>query len=1490
MTDLPQWRKFESSEGLSYKALRALCVAVCGFLLCFTATLLLTWPQQIVLGLLTVLVVVWLDRSSDSKIITLTLMMASIFSTCRYGFWRLERTTRYFRDPGSNWSGLDTFFICLLLAAETYAAAVLFLGYFQTLWPLGRAPEPMPEDTATWPAIDLLIPTYNEPLSLVRHTAFAAMNIDWPVGKLNVYILDDGRREEFRKFAEELGIGYITRDDNLYAKAGNINHALKQIDAPFVAVFDCDHVPTRSFMQMTMGLFLRDERLGMVQTPHHFYSPDPFERNLHQFRAVPNEGELFYGVVQDGNDFWNAAFFCGSCAVIRRTALDEAGGMAVETVTEDAHTSLRMQMHGWNTAYVNIPQAAGLATEQLRGHVRQRIRWARGMVQVLRTDNPLFAPGLTTAQRLCYFNAMTHFLYALPRLIFLTAPLIYLMLGHVNIPGYWAAILAYALPHLVLANLTNSRIQGRHRYSFWNEIYETVLAPYILLPTLLALISPKLGKFNVTAKGGVVERRFFDVRIAQPFLLLFGLNFAGVLCAIPRIWHVPSSGHNWALSVLASMYDGQHVGTIVMNLLWACFNLVILGVAIAVAWEERQRRQSVRVTMHLPAEVKLASGSPVHGVTANVSSGGVMVRMERGFKAKVGGHIKVGLPVLSGTAEFPAVVAGVDGNILRAKFGTLSVQEEEALTLVLYSRADAWLGWGEAHLADRPLKSLRHIFKLSTRGIAQTLRGMVGGSKTGAAAGLVLLALAATGTLRGQMSAAAPESAAAQALQGTFDRTATLTDLGVQNTIVLHGEDAHRTVRFSLPLTEHVTTAVLKLHYHFSPGLVPTISHLNVSLNGVLVTTLTVAPPPAVTSQTVNVPLGNAPSGNDAADASRAERSPALDATVTLPAELLARDNDLNFEFVGHYKAECEDTANSTLWSHVDTSSSIEFTGALEPLHDDLRLLPIPFYDAAVDYHPSVPIVFLSQPSEKALEAAGVVASWFGMLADSRPVQFPVSVGKIPQGNVIVLSENTAALPPTLQVHGGASAVIAMRDNPSDLYSKALVITGRDADELLMAARALSLQRDMLQGDQVAIKSLAMPAPRRPDDAPRWLDTEKITPIGEFTQPGDLESDGSTPVTAYLRLPPDLYYGTIQNLGLHLRYRYNGVPLADGSTMQVSVNGGFVNAVPLPHSDKVATGPEVLVPVPVSDMRPSSNTLRIKFAWRVAEDAKCRDAAASDLQGAVLKDSYLDLRGIPHWAVLPDLEIFANAGYPFTRKADLSDTAVVMPDVPGPEEMELYLALMGHFGAQTGYPVLNVGVTNAEGMAPGGKDYLVIGTVGDQDAIARLNPSLPVMVDGSGLHIQDTQGFFSQFQHAWWKVRSSDRVQSGELETSGGLPDALIEATQWPARSGRSVVLVVMRDRENASGLISAFLRNSQSSDISQTVSVLHGGQFNSYRIGNVMYGVGSLSIWVRTHIFFANYPWAMAALIALCCILLAVVARGVLRRRAYLRLDKKKD
>jgi cellulose synthase (UDP-forming) len=1498
MTESSLWRSFESGDAFLLRVLRFVILIVGIILLGFTGVLELTWPQQLVLGLLTVLLAIWMDRSSSSYLVTLTLMFASGYSTFRYGFWRISTTAKFFLDPGSAWSWLDGFFMCLLLIAEAYAFVILFLGYMQTIWPLRRTPVPLPDDPEKWPSVDLLIPTYNEPLSVVKYTALAAMNIDWPADKLNVYILDDGKRDEFRQFAEEAGIGYMTRDDNAHAKAGNINRALARLDSPFVAIFDCDHVPTRSFMQVTLGWFLRDSKLGMLQTPHHFYSPDPFERNLGQFRVIPNEGELFYGIVQDGNDFWNATFFCGSCAVLRRTALDEIGGIAVETVTEDAHTSLRMQINGWNTAYINIPQAAGLATERLSGHVKQRIRWARGMVQIMRTDNPLFAGGLKPAQRLCYFNAMAHFFYAFPRLIFLTAPLIYLILGRVNVPGYWAAILAYAFPHLVLSNITNSRIQGQHRHSFWNEIYETVLAPYIFLPTMLALINPKFGSFNVTAKGGVVNRKFFDTRIAQPFLFMLCMNVIAMLMAIPRFFYIP-------IPYIDGLYDGTHPGTIIMNLIWVLFNMVILSVATAVAWESQQRRQTVRVPMAVPSTVVLASGTKIQGVTADLSSGGVMIKTERDVTtAAAGDTVKLVFPVLAGDATLPATVVAIDGNVLRAQFDPLTLQEEEALTMVLYSRADTWLGWGETREADRPLKSLGRIFELAVHGLSQTIRGLMKTKKKSQPKGklvtsivplLLLVLFAGTTNLKGQIRNI-PQSAAAEdngttaidggaqsrtVAPGTFDNIFTLADIGVPDTIVLRGVDAYHTIYFSIPQTQVVKAATMKLHYHFSPGLIPSLSHLKVSLNGTLFATLAVNTPP--------VPPSQSTAGQRAENQSLSvtENNVQLEATLTLPAEMLVRDNQLTFEFVGHYTMECEDPSHTTLWSHIDPTTTIQLAGSLLPLHNDLNLLPLPFYDAAVNLHPVVPIVFLSQPSPKALQAAGIVTSWFGILTDFRAVRFPVSIGTIPTGNAIVISENAADLPASLKINESSGPIIAMRANPNDPYSKVLVLTGDNSDDLMTAAMGLTLQRDLLNGDQVHIPSLKAPEPREPDDAPRWLSTSKITHVGDIAQTGDLQGDGSVPVAVYMRLPPDLYTSPLQNIGFHLGYRYNGIPLSNESSLQVYTNDAYISSTPLPHTESASAHLETIVPVPVANMRPFSNTMMMRFIFLLAKKGKCQDTAPYNMQGAIMKDSYLDIRGIPHWTVLPNLEIFANAGFPFTRRADLTDTAVVLPDTPGPEEIETFLTFMGHFGGQTGYPVLNVTVTNADGMRSNHrKDYLIIGTVDDQPALTKLNPSLPVMIDGSGLHIQDTQGFFAPLQRAWWKVRSSDRIQSGELETAGGLPDALIEGIEWPSGSNRSAVLVVLRDKTVVPNFLSVFLKTSQSSDIAQSVSVLKGKRFISYRIGNDVYWVGSLSTWIRLNMLFSELQWLMVVSTMIFCFLIAAIVRAMLRRRARARLQ----
>ena len=640
-------------------------------------------------------------RRIPGNLPTLILMALSVLASCRYGWWRMTQTI-----PLD--SGWETFLAICLLLAEIYTWLVLLLGYIQNAWPLKRHTLSLPTDTTLWPSVDVFIPTYNEPLKVVEPTILAAKGIDWPSDKLNIFVLDDGRRDEFRSFANEAGVGYIIRPDNVHAKAGNLNHALKLTRGEYVAIFDCDHLPTSSFLQSTMGWFFKDKRCAMLQTPHHFFSPDTFERNLGTFRRVPNEGALFYGLIQDGNDFWNATFFCGSCAVLRRGPLEEVGGVAVETVTEDAHTALKLHRLGYTTAYINVPLAAGLATESLSSHIGQRIRWARGMAQIFRIDNPFLGKGLSFFQRICYSNAMLHFFYGIPRLIFLTAPLTYLYF-EVHIISAAAAMLAlYVLPHMLQANLANAHIQGPHRHSFWAEVYESVLAWYIVLPTAVALFNPGAGKFNVTAKGGLIEHSFFDWTISKPYILLATLNIVGLSIGLGRLF----------------FWNTFEIGTVLLNLIWTIYNLLILGAAIGVATEARQVRISHRVSANLLVALHFKDGSTKMCHTEDYSMTGLGLILNRELELPVKERVWVSLWQGEVEFAFPARVIANQGNKLGVQFDNLSIEQEANLVQCTFARVDAWSNWSDKQGADRPLQSLKEIAIFGFKGYRSLWRNL----------------------------------------------------------------------------------------------------------------------------------------------------------------------------------------------------------------------------------------------------------------------------------------------------------------------------------------------------------------------------------------------------------------------------------------------------------------------------------------------------------------------------------------------------------------------------------------------------------------------------------------------------------------------------------------------------------------------------------------------------------------------------------------------
>ena len=1200
------------------------------------------------------------------RYLTLVMMLISVAVSSRYIFWRLSTTVGAERTT-------DTTLSIILLVAECYAFLVLLFGYIQTAWPLRRGPVALPADTSSWPSVDVFIPTYNEPLAVVRATILAASALDWPADKLNVYVLDDGKRDEFRAYCAQAGVRYLTRPDNRHAKAGNINHALTTTHGDYIAIFDCDHVPTRSFLQLAMGWLVRDRNLAMVQTPHHFYSPDPFERNLGTFRKVPNEGELFYGVLQKGNDLWNATFFCGSCAVIKRGPLEEIGGIAPETVTEDAHTMLKLHRRGYSSAYIDLPLSGGLATESLSAHVGQRIRWARGMAQIFRRDNPFLGRGLRLFQRFCYAAAMLHFFYGIPRIIFLTAPLAYLLFdAHIfNAPA--SLILAYALPHLAHSVLTNSRIQGRFRHSFWAEVYEAVLAYYITIPTTLAIISPRLGSFNVTAKGGVIDGTYFDKKIARPYIFLLLLNLVGVGFGIQRI------------------VSGQAEPDVVaINLVWTVYNLTILAAAVAVAWEKRQRRTFPRVVSRIPAVVWLADGKTCVGHTQNVSMDGMAIATPTRVEVEIGDTLHVAL--LDGEeTPLPVEVVRRRDTVLHLRFvQPLGIPEESALVRTVFSPPTTWLDWSEGRRRDSPGRAIATIVGHAFRGAIRLPAGLLARRKKAAKLGALLLACASPALAAGDAHA-----------------EATRTDDGW---VVRSFEDLGLTVgrrRYS-------TQTTMTLPFYARGDEVLTEARLAVRLDPM-------APvPPGVA--TIAVLINGENVGELTLDAARATIE-----AIEFPVDsrLLGEKNTLTFAFNLPPEA-CATLVDPGSWL-VLVGGDISTRSAPLPLPSDLSVLPLPFYDQVADAAVTIPVAVLPPADLRLSRVASLVASWFGLRAGER-LRFPTTLGALPSTSAVVIVTNAerALIPGFAAVDGPTVSLI---DHPTVAggHTKLLVIAGRDVADLEVAARRMVLDYEALTAGPTAhLVALPEPPPRVPYDAPRWVDVTAPVKLSSLASKEDLRTEGAIggTIAVQWRMPPDIFAWPDDYVELDLAWAQDGPPGVPLPSLEVELNGRYVTRLPAARSAADRERQSKRIRIPITALAGYD-----ELAVHVVPpgDGFCPNLERDGVTTTLLGDSALHFEGYPHFAELPDMQRFVDDGYPFTRLADLSGTAIVLPERPSAADLATTLSFAAHAAAVTGYPPLGarfVGPDDVEAVAD--RDLVVIGEAHDQPLVGRWSAALPI--------------------------------------------------------------------------------------------------------------------------------------------------------------------
>lgn len=480
-----------------------------------------------------------------------------------------------------------------------FAEIVSFLMAGLHIWMCWRLTVRKAPEAPAGMSVDVFVPSYNENIDLVRKTLIAAIKMHYPH---TTWLLDDGNRSEMRTLCAELDCEYIARQDNTHAKAGNLNHALSLTSGEFIAIFDADHAPKATFLVKTLGYFL-NSRVAFVQTPQDFYNLDSYQ---HRWRSdkqtVWTEQSLFFRVIQRGKDAWNAAFFCGSCAIIRRTALDTIGGFATGTVTEDLHTSIRIHANGFDSVYHAEPLAFGIAPESISPFITQRVRWGQGAMHVWRKEGILSRRGLSWPQRVNYFVSVATYFDGWIKTLFYFAPVLVLCTGILPLVAETQAFLLHFVPYYLLSFLVFEEVgRGYGRSVFIEQYNMTRFAAFAW--STLALVLPKL-RFKVTPKG---KSTASGARFTLPQWLVMTLNLA----AIP-----------FGISLYA-FWQGLPLQALVANVLWASINVGLAAAVLRFTLRMKSnRRNAYRFPIPLFGSLRFKDGSSVCGTIDDISEGG----------------------------------------------------------------------------------------------------------------------------------------------------------------------------------------------------------------------------------------------------------------------------------------------------------------------------------------------------------------------------------------------------------------------------------------------------------------------------------------------------------------------------------------------------------------------------------------------------------------------------------------------------------------------------------------------------------------------------------------------------------------------------------------------------------------------------------------------------------------------------------------------------
>ncbi len=509
------------------------------------------------------------------------------------------------------------------------------------------------------PWVDVFIPTYSEPVEMVRRTLVGCQIMEY--ARKRIYLLDDGNRVEMRELAGEMNCFYITREKNIHAKAGNINNALRQTRGELAVIFDADCIPLKNFLARTVGFF-QEHDLALIITAQAFYNADMFSHNVMSLM----EQSCFFRHAQSGRDRFNALLCFGTCFVVRRAAMEDIGGMPTETLSEDWATSIKLQAAGYKTYMLDEVLGVGAVAESMGEFIQQRVRWTQGTLQALFSPtNPFTIKGLSFMQRLIHGYSIFYYLINPFYLLIFLIPLFYFFFGYAPYYSSSGQFFYFFLPFMALNSFVFSWICREYTSKLSAIVSESFFAIPLSLAAIKTIIRPFGWRFRVTRKGIYRVTATINWIIGAPLLVFFALLVAGTFYGYRFMY--------W--------YGSQEL--FYFLLFWSVIRMAGIWIGIYAAFDLPQKRKAMRFKHKLACS--FTGSRQITGTAVNISEQGFLFKQENSEEFKSDSRWLASIEGLK-LMQIPVRVARVNGCYAAITFEDISPDTYRKLIEFLYCR------------------------------------------------------------------------------------------------------------------------------------------------------------------------------------------------------------------------------------------------------------------------------------------------------------------------------------------------------------------------------------------------------------------------------------------------------------------------------------------------------------------------------------------------------------------------------------------------------------------------------------------------------------------------------------------------------------------------------------------------------------------------------------------------------------------------------------